>query len=63
MNADEAPTGLTVAAGAKHGYVEITWDEPPADSNQRYEVQVATWTDTSCGSTGPWSASQYATAR
>ena len=33
------------------------------EENQRYEVQVATCTDTSCGSTGPWSASQYATAR
>ena len=36
-NADEppdaVPTGLTVAAGAKHGYVEVFWDEPPADSN------------------------------
>ena len=31
--ADQAPTGLTVAAGAKHRDVEITWDEPPADSN------------------------------
>ena len=33
------------------------------DSNERYEVQVATCTDTSCDSIGPWSASQYATSR
>ena len=32
------------------------------DSNERYEVQVATCTDTSCDTTGPWSASQYATS-
>ena len=32
------------------------------DNDERYEVQVATCTDTSCDATGPWSASQYATS-
>ena len=27
------PTGLTIAAGAKHRDVQISWDEPPAGSN------------------------------
>ena len=27
------PTGLTIAAGAKHRDVRISWDEPPAGSN------------------------------
>ena len=31
------------------------------DHNERYEVQVASCTDTSCDSTGSWSASEYAT--
>ena len=30
---DQAPTGLTIAAGAKHRDVTISWDEPPAGSN------------------------------
>ena len=30
---DQAPTGLTVTAGAKHKDVEITGDPPPAGSN------------------------------
>ena len=30
---DQAPTGLTIAAGAKHREVHISWDAPPAGSN------------------------------
>ena len=33
------------------------------DRNQQHEVQVATCTDLSCGSTGAWSASAYAYSR
>ena len=30
---DQAPTGLTIAAGAKHRDVQISWDPPPEESN------------------------------